>query len=252
VKLHFLTSDSDKAKQSYKDLTYIYENTDLEDADIVVSVGGDGCMLRALHAAIAHGKPVFGMNRGSVGFLLNDFSVENLMERINKAQEVKVNPLRMIAHDNEGNEHNKLAINDVSMLRQTREAAKLEIIVDDKVRMEELISDGLIISTPAGSTAYNLSVHGPILPLSADLLSVMPISPFRPRRWRGALLSQKSIIDVNIIEHVERPVSVVADFVEIRNIRNVKVFCDKSISLSLLFDPDMNLEERIIKEQFLY
>lgn len=250
MKLHFSVSDSEKAQASYRNLVDMYGDVPVEDADIVVSVGGDGCMLRTLHDAIDHGKPVFGMNRGSVGFLLNDFALDGLKERLEKACEFKVNPLRMIATDLNGKEYNKLAINDVSLLRETRETAKIEISVDGKIRLDELISDGLIISTPAGSTAYNLSVHGPILPLEANLLSVMPISPFRPRRWRGALLSQESEINISIIEPEKRPVSVVADFVEIRDVDLIKVMCDKDISLSLLFDPDHNLEERIIKEQF--
>ncbi len=252
MKIHFFVSDSHKALEAYDAIKTSYKNFSLEEADVVVALGGDGCMLRALHAAIEHKKPVFGMNRGSIGFLLNDYNEEGLIERVSKAHEVKVNPLRLIAETKDGKVRNELAINEVSLLRETRQAAKLRIKVDDKVRMEELICDGLIVSTPAGSTAYNLSAHGPILPLQSELLSVTPISPFRPRRWRGALLSQNSRISIEALEACNRPVSVVADFSEIRDAQKIEVVCDKSIELSLLFDPDMNLEERIIKEQFMY
>lgn len=252
MKIHFRVADTEKAKEVYQDLIRIYGHCELDEADVIVAVGGDGSMLRALHETIANRKPVFGMNRGTVGFLMNNYKLKGLEKRIEKAQEIKINPLRMKVHTVEGSEYNQLAINEVSMLRETRQAAKLNILVDGKMRMEQLICDGIIVSTPAGSTAYNSSVHGSIIPLEADLLSLAPISAFRPRRWRGALLSQKSLITIEVIDSHDRKVSAVADFFEVRDAKKVEISCDKSIVLSLLFDPEMNLEERIIKEQFLH
>jgi len=252
VKIHFHVANTEKARNAYDELIKIYGNCEVEKADVIVAVGGDGSMLRALHESIVHHKPVYGMNRGTVGFLMNDYKVENLQERLANAHEIKINPLRMKVKTVEGNEYNQLAINEVSMLRETRQAAKLSIVVDNRVRMENLICDGVIVATPAGSTAYNSSVHGSIIPLEAELLSLAPISAFRPRRWRGALVSQNSTITIEVKESDDRYVSAVADFFEVRDAKTVEVSCDKSIVLSLLFDPDMNLDERIIKEQFLY
>jgi NAD+ kinase len=216
-----------------------------------VALGGDGSMLRALHEGIRHGKPVFGMNRGSVGFLLNTYYPENLPKRLEQAQVVKLNPLRMKTRSTKGEAREELAINEVSLLREARQAAKLRISVDGVVRLDEVICDGLIVSTPAGSTAYNLSAHGPIIPLGAGILALTPISAFRPRRWRGALLPQTSRILIEVQDPEHRAVSATADFTEIRDIQSVEVWQDNGIEISLLFDPEMNLDERMIKEQFM-
>jgi NAD+ kinase len=218
---------------------------------VVVALGGDGSMLRALHDSVKHKKPVFGMNRGSIGFLLNEYRDEGLLERLNKAQRVTMHPLRMTVTTLDGKKHDQLAVNEVSLLRETRQAAKLKIKIDGVVRLDELICDGLIVATPAGSTAYNLSAHGPIVPLSAGILAVTPISAFRPRRWRGALLPQSSKIELDILEHQNRPVSAVADFTEIRDVVHVDIWQDNNVNINLLFDPEMNLDERMIKEQFM-
>jgi len=251
MKVHFYSAETKKALEAKSKLISLYGDTSLDDADVVVALGGDGYMLRALHDSVKHKKPVFGMNRGSVGFLLNEYKEQDLQERLEKAQTVKINPLRMKVKTVGGELYDKLAINEVSLLRETKQAAKLKITIDEKTRLDELICDGIIIATPAGSTAYNLSVHGPIIPLSADLLALTPISAFRPRRWRGALLTQSANIKIDILEAKDRPVSAVADFTEIRDAETIEIFCDRSIELSLLFDPEMDLDERIIKEQFM-
>ncbi|MCE9508663.1 MAG: NAD kinase [Alphaproteobacteria bacterium] len=251
MKAHFFSADTPQAQQAQKTLTGIYGDTPLEKADVVVALGGDGSMLRALHDSVKHKKPVFGMNRGSVGFLLNKYREEALLERLKNAHPVKINPLRMKVKTMAGQVLNELAMNEVSLLRETRQTAKLRIKIDGVVRLEELICDGIIVATPAGSTAYNLSAHGPIIPLSAAILALTPISAFRPRRWRGALLPQSSRISFDILEAPNRPVSAVADFTEIRDVETVEVWRDESIEISLLFDPEMNLDERIIKEQFM-
>ena len=222
----------------------------VDEADVVIALGGDGTMLEVLHATMGTGVPIFGMNRGSVGFLLNEFNPDRLLERIHNAQQINLHPLSMVAKTELGAIETAYAINEVSVLRETRQAAKLKIIVDGVTRMEELICDGALVATPAGSTAYNLSAHGPILPLGAQLLAVTPISPFRPRRWRGALLPHTTRISFEVIEADKRPVSAVADYTEIRDIVSVEITEDQSIDLNLLFDPDQNLGERIIKEQF--
>lgn len=251
IKPHFFAADTPQAQQAKKNLVKLYDDTSLDKADVVVALGGDGSMLRALHDSVKHKKPVFGMNRGSVGFLLNEYYDENLMDRLQKAHTVKINPLRMKVKTVAGETRDELAMNEVSLLRETRQTSKLRIKIDNVVRLEELICDGIIVATPAGSTAYNLSAYGPIIPLGADILALTPISAFRPRRWRGALLPQASRISFDILEAPNRPVSAVADFTEIRDVETVEVWCDETIEISLLFDPEMNLGERIIKEQFM-
>ncbi len=251
MKVHFYTADTPKAKAGQHSLVKRYGNTPLNKADIVVAVGGDGLMLRALHDSIKHKKPVFGMNRGSVGFLLNEYREDKLMERLKKAQAVKINPLRMHAKTAKGKAHDALAINEVSLLRETRQTAKLRIKIDKVTRLDELICDGIIVATPAGSTAYNLSAYGPIIPLNAGIMALTPLSAFRPRRWRGALLPLSSRIVLDVLEARKRPVSAVADFTEIRDVESVEIWRDKTVEVSLLFDPEMNLDERIIKEQFM-
>jgi len=251
MKPHFYAADTRQAAAAKAELVARYGDMPLDGADVVVALGGDGSMLRALHDSIDHGKPVFGMNRGSVGFLLNEYKADGLMERLAQAQTVTLNPLHMIVRTVDGTAHEALAINEVSLLRETRQAAKLAIRIDGITRLEELICDGIIVSTPAGSTAYNLSAHGPIIPLSAGILAVTPISAFRPRRWRGALLPQTSRLVLDVLEADNRPVSAVADFTEIRDVETVEVWMENTVNISLLFDPEMNLDERMIKEQFM-
>lgn len=251
MKPHFYAADTKQAGAAKAELVKRYGDTPLENADVVVALGGDGSMLRALHDSIEHGKPVFGMNRGSVGFLLNEYKSDDLEARLSAAQTVTLNPLHMIVTTMDGKAHEALAINEVSLLRETRQAAKLAIRIDNVMRLSELICDGIIVSTPAGSTAYNLSAHGPIIPLSAGILAVTPISAFRPRRWRGALLPQSSRLHLNVLEAENRPVSAVADFTEIRDVETVEVWMEDTVNISLLFDPEMNLDERMIKEQFM-
>jgi NAD+ kinase len=251
VKIHFITADTPQAQEGEHSLVKRYTNTPLDKADVVVALGGDGLMLRALHDSVAHKKPVFGMNRGSVGFLMNEYREENLVERLQKAQTVTINPLRMRAKTAAGKTQEAIAINEVSLLRETHQTAKLKIRIDNVTRLEELICDGIIVATPAGSTAYNLSAHGPIIPLSAGIMALTPLSPFRPRRWKGALLPLTSKITLDVLDARKRPVSAVADSTEIRDVESVEVWRDESIAISLLFDPEMNLDERLIKEQFM-
>lgn len=251
MKIHFYAADTKGAQAAYSELSAIYGDHPVEGADVCVALGGDGSMLRALHESMQNGKPVFGMNRGSVGFLLNEYRTEGLSERLAKAQSVTLKPLRMSVTTLDGTKHEALAINEVSLLRETRQAAKLSIHIDDILRLNELICDGVIVATPAGSTAYNLSAHGPIIPLEAGILALTPISAFRPRRWRGALLPQKSRLTFTVQEPENRPVSAVADFTEFRDVVKVEVWKDQSASINLLFDPEMNLDERMIKEQFM-
>jgi NAD+ kinase len=219
------------------------------NADVVVALGGDGFMLQTLHAFLGTGKPIYGMNLGSVGFLMNEYRTENLMERLAAAERAVVHPLRMKAHNAKGVTE-ALAFNEVSLLRETRQAAKVSILVDERVRIAELICDGVLVSTPAGSTAYNLSAHGPILPIEAALLALTPISAFRPRRWRGALLPHRARVRFEILESAKRPVSAVADDFEVRDVSAVDVAEDRSIAMTMLYDAGHNLDERILAEQF--
>ena len=251
LRLAFVASDRPEAIEARERLTQRYGAVKEADADVVVALGGDGFMLEVLHRGIDHdGRPIYGMNRGSVGFLMNDYAEEDLIERILEAERAEIHPLVMTAIDADGKTHRALAINDVSLLRETRQTAKLRILIDGKPRLSELICDGALVSTPAGSTAYNLSAHGPIIPIDADVLALTPISAFRPRRWRGALLSHRAKVTFEVLEADKRPVSAVADNVEIRNVIQVDVFEDRSISLAMLFDAGRSLEERVLAEQF--
>lgn len=249
-KIAFSASDSPDAQDALVILRRRYDEVPVEEADAIIALGGDGYMLHTLHDHMELGLPIFGMNRGTIGFLMNDFRAEDLFERLNAADSAELHPLRMSVETVNGETHTALAINEVSMLRETRQAAKLRISVDDKIRLEELICDGAIVSTPAGSTAYNLSAHGPILPIDSALLALTPISAFRPRRWRGALLSHNATVQIDVLEHIKRPVSAVADHTEIREVVEVKIAEDREISLFMLFDTDQNLSERILTEQF--
>ena len=245
-----VAADTDEAQSALRALVEDYGQCSPATARLVVALGGDGFMLQTLHRFRQQHVPVFGMNCGSVGFLMNEYRELGLPERLCRAEPVTIHPLRMIATTADGMIAQALAFNEVSMLRQTRQAAKLCITIDGKVRLPELNCDGALVATPAGSTAYNLSVAGPIVPLGADLLALTPISAFRPRRWRGALLPHNALISFDVMEAGKRPVSAVADDTEVRNVVHIEVREDRSEQVVLLFDPEHNLEERILKEQF--
>jgi NAD+ kinase len=250
-RIAFVASDRPEAQEAKSALEAHYGVASEEDADVVVALGGDGFMLEVLHRNLATRKPIYGMNRGSVGFLMNDYREDGLLDRIAAAERATIHPLHMSVVDAEGHEHEALAINEVSLLRETRQTAKLRILIDGRPRLPELICDGAMVATPAGSTAYNLSAHGPIIPIDAQVLALTPISAFRPRRWRGALLSHRARVTFEILEADKRPVSAVADNVEVRNVVRVEVVEDRSISLAMLFDAGRSLEERMLAEQFL-
>ena len=251
LKVAFAVSKNDQAQQAYQTIKNSYVETSLEAADIIISLGGDGFMLRVLHKILPLKKPVFGMNCGSVGFLMNTYHEKNLLERIEKAHTYTLNPLIMTAKDIQGKMHKSHAINEVSLFRKSAMAAHVGISVDGQCHLEKLVCDGAIVSTPAGSTAYNLSAHGPIIPLGGNILALTPISAFRPRRWKGALIPHTSTVTFNVLDPENRPISAVADFHEIHNVAHVEISSDPTESLQLLFDPEENLEHRILKEQFL-
>jgi NAD+ kinase len=249
-KIAFVAAEGEVAQHALERLTRRYDGVAPERADLVVVLGGDGFMLQTMHNLLGSGVPIFGMNCGSVGFLLNEYREEGLIERLRSAVRVTLHPLRMEATTVDGKLSTALAINEVSLLRQTRQSAKISIKVDGIERLPELICDGVLVATPAGSTAYNLSAHGPIIPLGAGLLALTPISAFRPRRWRGALLPHSAKVRFEALEADKRPVSATADHTEVRDVIAVDVREDRSVSLTLLFDPEHNLEERVLKEQF--
>lgn len=246
----FFAADTQDAKSALQTLLKHHEDVGIDNANIMIVIGGDGTLLEALHKVHHLKMPVYGMNCGSIGFLLNPFRPENLLQRLQDAHQVEIYPLEMIATDHNEKEHKAMAFNEVSLLRETRQAAKLKISVDKIERIPELVCDGILLSTPAGSTAYNLSAHGPIIPLSGNVLALTPISAFRPRRWRGALLPSDLTVQINVINNSKRPVSATADSTEIRNVKSVEIKQAKGHGCTLLFDPDHNLEERILKEQF--
>lgn len=250
-KICFLGADTPKAQDALAAMHDRYGQVSCEDSDVIVVLGGDGTMLETLHRCIDLEKPVYGMNHGSLGFLMNPHRDDDLLERLEKAQSITIHPLKMKATDCESNIHEAIAFNEVALLRQSRQTAKIRITIDGIERLDNLMSDGIIVSTPAGSTAYNLSARGPIIPLSANLLALTPISAFRPRQWRGALLPSPSHTVFTVHEPQKRPVNATADFTEIPRVETVEVWQSKSIGITLLFDPDHNLEERILKEQFL-
>ncbi len=239
----FLASPNPEAKEACERLSQHYGNAAPETADVIVALGGDGFMLQTLHRFMSSGKPIYGMHRGTVGFLMNEYSAEHLQRRLAAARKTAVHPLLMEARDGEGHVHRSHAFNEVSLFRQTSQAAHLRILVDDKERM---------VSTPAGSTAYNLSAQGPIIPLNASLLPLTPISPFRPRRWHGALLPDTAQVEIKVLWPERRPVAAVADHIEVRGVHAVEVHMDHGITMNLLFDPGHSLEERILREQFGY
>ena len=238
------------AQAALETLEAIYPSKSPADADVIVALGGDGFMLQTIHRFIAHRKPIFGMNRGSVGFMMNPYSTDDLLSQIRGAEVARLHPLRMIAHLDSGARIELHAMNEVSMLRQTRQAAKLRIHVDEVTRLEEMVCDGVLVSTPAGSTAYNLSAHGPILPLDAGVLALTPISVFRPRRWRGALIPRTAKVRIEILEAEKRPVSAVADSTEVREVVEVEISEDREIEVQVLFQAGQSLSERNLAEQF--
>lgn len=248
----FVASETSEAEESRARLIARYGSASVEEADVVVALGGDGLMLTMLHKLMNTGTPIYGMNRGTVGFLMNEYREDGLVERIEKAAVNTIHPLAMTAHDASGRKRTAHAINEVSLLRQSYQAAKLRILTDGKVRMEELICDGVLVATPAGSTAYNLSAHGPILPINAPLLALTPISPFRPRLWRGALLPDHATVRIEVIEGDKRPVNAVADHTEFKSVLDVEVRQDRRSKSLIMFDPDHSWDERILNEQFRY
>jgi NAD+ kinase len=250
VKLGFVAAETPEAIAAMRALKKRYGGVVPEKADIIVALGGDGFMLRTLHRYRNLGTPIYGMNRGTVGFLMNDYRSAGLSTLLQRAHRIELHPLQMIATTIRGTTRRSLAINEVSLLRETRQTARIAISIDGKRRMDELICDGVMVATPAGSTAYNLSAYGPILPLGSSLLALTPISAFRPRRWRGALLPHTATVEFTVLNPEKRPVSAVADDTEVRDVVKVTVTEAKDVTLTLLFDPEHNLEERIIKEQF--
>ncbi len=250
LRIAFLAAESEEARRALGRLQERYAHVASDQADVIVALGGDGVMLETLHRFMERGVPIFGMNCGTIGFLVNQYREEGLPARLAAAQRVELHPLAMTARTIGGETVQARAFNDVSLLRETRQAAKIAIRVDGVVRMPLLICDGILIATPAGSTAYNLSAHGPILPLGSGVLAMTPISAFRPRRWRGAILPHGAEVVFEILESEKRPVSAVADYTEVRDVVEVRVREDRGVSLKLLFDPEHNLEERILSEQF--
>lgn len=247
----FVSSTTDEAQAACEELAALYDNVPMEDTDVIVALGGDGFMLQTLHASMNTGKLVYGMNRGSVGFLMNRYSTENLRERIANAVENSIRPLKMQTVDADGEKAIAYAINEVSLFRQSYQAAKLRVVIDGHERLAELICDGLLLSTPAGSTAYNFSAHGPILPLEAPLLALTPVSAFRPRRWRGALLPEHVKVEIFVLEPEKRPVNAVADNTEVKTVLEVTITQSEGSTAKLLSDPDHSWSDRILAEQFL-
>jgi NAD+ kinase len=249
-KITFLASPAPQAQEALSELIARYGQHSEPEADIIIALGGDGLMLQSLHRLMGSNVPIYGMNRGSLGFLMNQYSTDNLYERLSKAERSVIHPLIMRARSVDGTTIEACAINEVSLLRKSFQAAKLEITIDGRVRMAELTADGILLATPAGSTAYNLSANGPILPLNARLLALTPLSPFRPRRWRGALIPERSKVLIKVLDWEKRPVSAAADHLEVQSISEVEIEMDRSIALIMLHDPGHGLEERILTEQF--
>ena len=251
MRFHFISSENPEAKQALKKFKERYKQSEIDVSDAIIAIGGDGMLLKALRNSLEANIPVFGLNRGNVGFLMNELSYEDLEKRVSIANKVITHPLKMKTN-NIGNETvTESAVNEVSLSRQTHQAAHLKIIIDNKERLSELVCDGILVSTPIGSTAYNLSAHGPIIPLNANILALTPISAFRPRRWKGALLPENVKIRIEILDFKRRTVSATADNIEVRNIKKIEIFADKTKTLTLLHDPGHSLDERIMKEQFL-
>jgi len=251
-KIAFLSSGMPEADEAVKLLAGRYGDVDCNEADVIVALGGDGLMLQTMHRFMGTQKPIFGMNRGSVGFLMNEYQDNGLIDRLEAAERSTIHPLVMHVTDTKGGQLEARAINEVSLLRQTYQAAKLNVSIDGRERLAELICDGILVATPAGSTAYNLSANGPILPLDAPLMALTPISAFRPRRWHGALLPDKGSVMIRVLDSVKRPVAAVADHFEVRDVDSVEIVMDHATGVVILHDPGHSLEERILREQFDY
>lgn len=250
-RIAFIASSTHDAQNALAALTKRYGQVAPADAQVIVALGGDGLMLQTLHNFMGSGKPIYGMHRGTVGFLMNEYHEADLPERLGAAETTIIHPLLMDAVDVEGRQYRFHAINEVSIYRQTYQAARLNVLIDNKERLKELQADGIMVATPAGSTAYNLSAMGPIIPIGTPLLALTPISPFRPRRWRGALLPDTALVTVRALEPDKRPVSAAADHDEVRSVERVDIRMDGRVDLKLLFDPGHNLDERILREQFI-
>ncbi|MGC1550388.1 MAG: NAD kinase [Rhodanobacter sp.] len=250
MRFAFVASDTNVAQQARRKLIDRYGDVSAAEAEVIVALGGDGFMLRTLHAHRALAAPVYGMKLGRVGFLMNKHRLDDLAERVERAHTAELYPLQMQTTDRSGEVHHALAFNEVSLLRQSNQAAHLEVKLNDTVKLSTLVCDGILVSTPAGSTAYNLSAHGPILPLDANVLALTPISPFRPRRWRGAILPHRTQVSLRVLDPGKRPVSATADFHEVRDVREVVIRQSDEFGVRLLFDPEHNLEQRILDEQF--
>ena len=251
-KIAFVCNQTPHSQEALEQLTARYGSCEPGSADVIVALGGDGLMLETLHRFMDTGIPIFGMHRGSIGFLMNEYREEDLFERLEKAVSSKIRPLVMTATHEDGTVQTEIAVNEVSVWRQTHQAAKLKISIDGQTRLDELICDGILVATPAGSTAYNLSAHGPILPINAPLLALTPISPFRPRRWRGALLPHQVRVAIDVLEPERRSVSATADNKEIRSIIRVEAAVSENLRSIILFDPAHSWDERILTEQFRY
>ena len=250
MRINFSIGKNKKAKLASTKLIKHYGQVELSEAEIIVAVGGDGAMLNALRESISSNLPVFGLNRGNIGFLMNNFSEFDLIKRLEKAKEIIVHPLEMLVSDIENNEYREMAVNEVSIFRSSHQSAMISIKIDETVRLNELTCDGIMVATPVGSTAYNLSAHGPIIPIDSEILALTPISPFRPRSWRGALIKNKSIIEFGINNPKLRPVSASADSREVKNVKNVKVYQRNDVNLRIMYDQSDSMEDRYLREQF--
>ncbi|WP_208440621.1 NAD kinase [Bartonella raoultii] len=251
-RFHFISAETEEAVKATDKLISVYGNASLEEADVIIAIGGDGTMLQTVRDVMNTGKPIYGMNQGSVGFLMNEFHEKKLPSRIATAHKKEIHPLRMVAEAECQGTIEALAINEVSLFRQSYQAAKIRISIDNNVRMEQLICDGILVATPAGSTAYNLSAQGPILPLMAPLMALTPVSPFRPRRWHGALLPNTATVRFDMLEFDKRPVNAAADNVEVKSVHSVTISTATEVTASILFDSNHSWDERILSEQFRY
>ena len=250
MRINFSIGKNKKAKLASTKLIKHYGQVELSEAEIIVAVGGDGAMLNALRESISSNLPVFGLNRGNIGFLMNNFSEFDLIKRLEKAKEIIVHPLEMLVSDIENNEYREMAVNEVSIFRSSHQSAMISIKIDETERLSELTCDGIMVATPVGSTAYNLSAHGPIIPIDSEILALTPISPFRPRSWRGALIKNKSIIEFGINNPKLRPVSASADSREVKNVTKVKVYQRNDVNLRIMYDQSNSMEDRYLREQF--